>query len=510
MADGAEITARFVISAVGGYVNAKPQVDIDGLADFRGDVLRPNAWDDSYDVTGKRVAVIGTGSSGVQIAAALSDSVASLDVYQRTPAWVLPKVDFDIPPVMRTLFRLPGSVRAVNALGRWLMDAAMLAPLFHVFNRLPDRVLVAAMPFYDRWSRFLYRLLLRATVDDPATRRALLPRYGIMAKRPVISSAFLPAFNRPSTSLITTPMRRITRTGVETADGVLHPADLIVTATGYELWTDPETYRPGTVLGRNGFDLAADYRANGLRAYAGMCHPQLPNRWELVGPLGFVGFAWFDFVDTMATHAVRVIAEARDRVVVAVSEAAFERVERRDAASGPDRASVSDRVQSRTEHVFRQLARGYGVSPPTDHHRLTPLRPPVPTDRLRVQRPERQRRTVMGRQGVAGMTTDLTGKVAYVTGAARGPGPLALRPAGPCRRRRRRDRRVRSRRRTQRLSAVDTRGPRRDRATGRERGPQGAGRRGGRARRAPASSAWWPTPCSSSAGWTSWSPTPAC
>ncbi len=325
LADGAEITARFVISAVGGYVNAKPQVDIDGLADFRGEVLRPNDWDDSYDVTGKRVAVIGTGSSGVQIAAALSDSVASLDVYQRTPAWVLPKVDFDIPPVMRTIFRVPGSVRAVNALGRWLMDAAMLAPLFHVFNRLPDRMLVAAMPFYDRWSRFLYRLLLRATVDDPATRRALLPRYGIMAKRPVISSTFLPAFNRPSTSLITTPIRRITGTGVETADGVLHPADLIVTATGYELWTDPETYRPGTVLGRNGFDIADEYRANGLRAYAGMCHPQVPNRWELVGPLGFVGFAWFDFVETMATHAVRVIAEARGRgaQAVAASDAAY-------------------------------------------------------------------------------------------------------------------------------------------------------------------------------------------
>ena len=287
--------------------------------------MRPNDWDDSYDVTGKRVAVIGTGSSGVQIAAALSDSVASLDVYQRTPAWVLPKVDFDIPPVMRTIFRVPGSVRAVNALGRWLMDAAMLAPLFHVFNRLPDRMLVAAMPFYDRWSRVLYRLLLRATVDDPATRRALLPRYGIMAKRPVISSTFLPAFNRPSTNLITTPIRRITGTGVETADGVLHPADLIVTATGYELWTDPETYRPGTVLGRNGFDIADEYRANGLRAYAGMCHPQVPNRWELVGPLGFVGFAWFDFVETMATHAVRVIAEARGRgaQAVAASDAAY-------------------------------------------------------------------------------------------------------------------------------------------------------------------------------------------
>lgn len=327
LADGTTLTARFVISAVGGYVNAKPEVDIDGLADFGGDVLRPNAWDDSYDVTGKRVAVIGTGSSGVQITGALSAVAGSLEVYQRTPAWVLPKTDFAIPPAMRALFRVPGTVRAVNALGRWLMDAAMLAPIVHVFNRLPDRMLVAGMPLYDGWSRLLYRLLLRATVRDRATRRALLPRYGIMAKRPVISSEYFPAFNRPTTTLVTTPIRRITRTGVETVDGVSHPADLIVTATGYELWTDPETYRPGTIVGRNGFDLAVDYRVNGLRAYGGMSHPQLPNRWELVGPLGFVGFAWFDFVDTMARHAVRLIAEATARAVdeVAVTEAAFER-----------------------------------------------------------------------------------------------------------------------------------------------------------------------------------------
>ena len=263
----------------------------------------------------------------MQIAAAVSQTAAAVDVYQRTPAWVLPKVDFDIPPAMHRLFRVPGFVRAANALARWGMDAAMLVPMFHVLNRLPDRLLVALMPLYDAWCRFLYRLLLRATVDDPATGRALLPRYGILAKRPVISSAFLPALNRPSTHLITTPIRRVTETGIKTSDGVVHPADLIVTATGYELWTDPETYRPGTVLGRDGFDLAQEYRAHGLQAYAGTCHPRLPNRWEIVGPLGFVGFAWFDFVDSMATHAVRVICEARDcgAAAVAISAAAFER-----------------------------------------------------------------------------------------------------------------------------------------------------------------------------------------
>lgn len=323
--DQTAVTARFVVSSVGGYVNAKREVDIDGVDDFTGTILRPNDWNESYDTRGKRIAVVGTGSSGVQIAAALSAEAANLDVYQRTPAWVLPKIDFDIPPLMRRALRLRGVVTAVNVAGRLLMDAAMIAPIVHVFSRLPDRVLVRIMPWYDAYCRSLYRLLLRATVRDPGTRRALVPRYGIMAKRPVISSAFLAALNDATTHLITTPIERITRTGIRTVDGVEHPADLLVLATGYELWTDPETYRPGTVLGANGFDLAEYYRSHGLRAYAGTSHPRLPNRWEIVGPLGFVGFAWPDFVETMAAHAVRLIDETRRRgsQVVEVSQSAF-------------------------------------------------------------------------------------------------------------------------------------------------------------------------------------------
>jgi cation diffusion facilitator CzcD-associated flavoprotein CzcO len=183
------------------------------------------------------------------------------------------------------------------------------------------------MPFYDAYCRALYRLLLRAVVKDPQTRRALVPRYGIMAKRPVISSAFLTALNDPTTHLITTPIERVTPGGVRTADGVDHPADLIAVATGYELWTDPETYRTGTVLGANGFDLAEYYRSHGLRAYAGTAHPRLPNRWEIVGPLGFVGFAWPDFVETTALHAVRIVDETRRRGqhVAEVSQDAFNR-----------------------------------------------------------------------------------------------------------------------------------------------------------------------------------------
>ncbi|TQK31838.1 NAD(P)/FAD-dependent oxidoreductase [Arthrobacter sp. SLBN-53] len=323
----ADLTARFLISSVGGYVNAKPSLDIDGVEDFTGTLLRPDAWDDTYDTAGKRIAVIGTGSSGVQIAAALSAEADRLDVYQRTPAWVLPKIDFDLSPPIRRILRIPGVLPAVNIAGRVLMDVVMLAPMVHVFSRLPDRVLTRLIPLYDSYCRTLYRLLLRCTVRDPATRAALVPHYGIVAKRPVISSAFFRALNNSNTRLITTPIERITGTGIRTVDGVERPVDLLVAATGYELWTDPETYRPSTIMGTDGFDLAEFYRTHGMQSYAGTAHPRLPNRWEIVGPTGFVGFAWCDFVETMAQHAARVIAHTRGRSdqVAAVTAEAFAR-----------------------------------------------------------------------------------------------------------------------------------------------------------------------------------------
>ena len=222
---------------------------------------------------------------------------------------------------------VPGLIAAVNVLGRVSMDAFMVVPIVLLLPRLPNTVLARILPLYDKWSRLLYRMLLRATVDDPVHRKALVPRIGILAKRPVISSAFFRALNNPNTALITTAIDRITRNGVRTADGVEREADLIVAATGYELWTDPEAYRPGTILGANGFDLAEYYRAHGMRSYAGTAHPRLPNRWEIVGPTGFVGFAWMDYDETMAEHAVRMIDETRRRgvQVVEVSQDAFNR-----------------------------------------------------------------------------------------------------------------------------------------------------------------------------------------
>ena len=266
------------------------------------------------------------------------------------------------------------------------------------------------------------------------------------------------SFNRPTTNLITTPIRRVTADGVETIDGVRRPVDLIVLATGYELFTDPETYRVGTIIGRNGFDLAEDYHRNGLRAYAGSSHPELPNRWGLVGPYGYAGFAWFDAVETAAAHAVRLIDEARGGGfhLVSANPGAFAKWNARMIRRG------------RPEHLYitavRPGVRSYFLNSQgeTVYHRPQTIaaarrfarRSPLSDYQFSNATAD----AVAAEKGAATVTTteySLSGKVAYVTGAARGQGRShCLRLARG--RRHRRHRRVQTDRQAQHLSAVDT------------------------------------------------------
>ncbi|WP_433608238.1 flavin-containing monooxygenase [Prescottella agglutinans] len=322
----APVGARFVINAVGGYVDAKPVGGIAGIDEFAGTVLRPNAWDPDYDWSGKRVAVIGTGSSSVQIVPAIYDRARSVDIYQRTPAWILPKPDASLSPRAHRLLSLPGVGGAINVLSLAVMELP-LQLVCNVLPLLPRTVLAKAMPQYDRIWRALYRILLQRKVADDDDRAVLVPEYGILAKRPILSSNFFTALADPSVSLVVDPIDRVTADGIRTSDGTERRYDLIVAATGYRLFTDPETYRSGAIVGRCGFDLADDYRDNGLRSYGGSAHPGLPNRWSLVAPQGYVGVAWHTFVDLSARHVVRVIEEAgrRGATVVQVRAEAFSR-----------------------------------------------------------------------------------------------------------------------------------------------------------------------------------------
>lgn len=302
------VTSRFVISAVGAFLNPKDDPGVPGWQDFAGHTLRPASWDHSYDLRGKRVAIVGTGASSVQITPAIAEDVASLDVYQRTPVWCLPKPDFVLGARTHRLLAIPGVAAGMHGVGLAGVEAALRAIVY-----TPPAVMNPIMRGFDAGSRAGYRAYLRARVRDRHDRSGLAPSFGPLAKRPTLSNTFLTAFNRANTHLITTAIDRIEPTGVRDVDGTLREVDALILATGYELFSDPESYRPGMVVGRDGFDLGAYYAEHGLQAYESVSLPMLPNRWTLVGPYSWTGTGWHALVEITSAHAVRAISEARRR-----------------------------------------------------------------------------------------------------------------------------------------------------------------------------------------------------
>ncbi|MFE3190784.1 flavin-containing monooxygenase [Nocardia sp. NPDC059240] len=305
---GAVITARFLISAVGAFVRPKEEAGIPGRTDYRGKYQRPSSWDHDWDHAGKRVAIIGTGASAVQIIPSIAPEVASLTVFQRTPVWSIPKPDFVMPEFGKRIMAVPGLQAAVHGFALVFVDLALrlavgapVGPTKKVLTRF-DAITIKA---YERY--------LRLVVDDSETRRKLTPNFGVIAKRPTMSNGYLRAYNRANVTLVTDPIETITARGIKTRTDGEREFDMIILATGYEVFSDPETYRPGTILGSNGFDLGKFYNEEGLQAYESVSVHGLPNRWTLVGPYSWTGSGWHAFVEMTADHAVRAITEGLRR-----------------------------------------------------------------------------------------------------------------------------------------------------------------------------------------------------
>lgn len=304
-AAGETITARFVISAIGAFINPKIDPGIPGFDSFGGKVLRPTHWDHDYELAGKRVGVVGTGASSVQITPSIAPKVEGLIVFQRTPVWCLPKPDFRLGPILRPVLGSRTAHTVLHAGALTLVEA-----LTRLLVYTPPTLADAAMAVMDGGARALYRGYLRAVVRNPQARRALLPHYGVLGKRPTLSNSYLQAFNRGNVTLVDAAVREITPKGVRTADGRTYELDALVLAVGYQLFSDPETYARGTVLGTNGFDLGEFYAEHRLQAYESVAVHGLPNRWILVGPYSWTGTGWHFMVESSARHAVRAITEA--------------------------------------------------------------------------------------------------------------------------------------------------------------------------------------------------------
>jgi cation diffusion facilitator CzcD-associated flavoprotein CzcO len=304
-----------VISAIGAFVNPKPP-GIAGLESFTGSIVRSAAWDESVALDGKRIAVVGTGASAIQIVPEIAPSAAQLYVFQRTPIWVGPKLDWRTPRLLHQLFRrFPGIQQVVRA----------------TVTRAVEAGLVGLVVRHDKygWITRLGGWLGRNVwyplqVRDRDVRRRLVPDYEIGCKRPSVSNKYLRTFNRPNVELVSEPIKDIGPTAIRTMDGREREIDVLVLATGFRMATDPENYRQNPVRGRDGFDLATFYAEHRVRSYESVSMPGLPNHFMIFGPYGWTGGTWHTLVETASHHIVRVIQEARRRgaQVVEVTEEA--------------------------------------------------------------------------------------------------------------------------------------------------------------------------------------------
>jgi cation diffusion facilitator CzcD-associated flavoprotein CzcO len=317
-ADGRSISTRFLITAVGVFIDPVHDPGIAGIDTYRGVLQRTSSWQPDHDVTGKRVAIVGTGASAVQIAPSLAASARQLDVYQRTPVWCLPKPDFDLRSRLGRILSSPWTAGVLHGIGLAFFD--MMLRLAAV---LPTSVARPLLTAFDASARTGYRLLLRRVVDDPAVAGLLTPAFGLVVKRPVLTNEFLKVFNRPNTSLVTESISGLTPAGIATAEGVQREYDVIVLATGYSVFTDPASTTPGSVLGARGADLGVLYAEDGMQAYEGVSVPDFPNRWSIVGPYSWTGTGWHSVAELAADHVVRILRECArrraDRVEVGVT-----------------------------------------------------------------------------------------------------------------------------------------------------------------------------------------------
>jgi cation diffusion facilitator CzcD-associated flavoprotein CzcO len=311
---GGEITARFVINACGVLTTPKLP-DIDGVDNFAGLTMHTARWDHHQDLTGKRVAVIGTGASAVQIIPEIAPIVSQLTVFQRTPIWCFPKFDVRLPAVAWWVMRIPGGKAVQRLLSQAYVEATfpIAAHYFTVFP-LAKRMAV------------LGRQYLRQQVKDPVVRDQLTPRYAVGCKRPGFHNTYLSTFNRDNVQLVTKPIDKITPSSVATTDGTNHEVDVLLLATGFKV-LDADDVLTYAVTGSAGQSLSRFWDEHRIQAYEGVSIPGYPNFFTVFGPYGYVGSSYFALIETQTHHILRCLKRARDMGAerIEVSEEANDR-----------------------------------------------------------------------------------------------------------------------------------------------------------------------------------------
>ena len=260
------VTADVFVSGMGAL--SEPSIPpIPGLERFEGTAFHSAAWDHEHDLTGKRVAVIGTGASTIQIVPRIQPAVAELTVFQRTPPWVLPHPDRPVSDLERRVYRmLPAAQRAMRAAIYWARET-------FVFGFMHPRII-------ENTAERLSRAHLSRQVKDPELRRKLTPSYRMGCKRILISNDYYPALMKPNVEVVTDGIAEISGSSILTRDGARRDVDTIILGTGFHVTDLPAAEK---IYGREGRSLTEVW-AGTMEAHAGTTVAGFPNLFWLLGP----------------------------------------------------------------------------------------------------------------------------------------------------------------------------------------------------------------------------------
>ncbi len=319
--DGTTDEADVVIAATG-VLHHPAYPDIEGLDDFEGACFHSARWDHDVSLAGKRVGVVGTGSSAIQITSALVDRVGEFVLFQRTPQWITPvenpaysegqKAEFAAHPEVMERIRAEVSRAFTDGFANVLVDAE--SPVLQAIHATCEAN-------------------LEQSVRDPVLRERLRPTYRAACKRLIMSEDFYEAIQRPNARLVSEGIERVEKSGVRTRGGRMHELDVLVLATGFRV---DSFVRPMQVIGRDGVPLDDLWR-DGPFAYLAISVPGLPNFFMLNGPNAPVGnFSLIEVAELQVAYILQLVERLRSRDFreVSASPEAMERfdAERREAA----------------------------------------------------------------------------------------------------------------------------------------------------------------------------------
>lgn len=267
LSSGESVQARNVVAAPGPFADPA-EVKFKGRDSFLGEQVHTARWNPTLDLKGKRVALIGTGATGVQVAPAIAGDVAHLSVFQRTANWIMPRPDRALTDAEKANYRNKPGIMKATRLGQYW------------YNELTAPFLILKYDLMKSQPEALSRSYLKKKVKDPVLLAKLTPNFKFGCKRVLVSSDWYPTMQRDNVSLITDGIDSITPTGIRTTDGVEHAVDVIIYATGY---TVRSVGAPFAIEGLNGALLNDKWR-DGTEAFNGINTGGFPNLHFLVGP----------------------------------------------------------------------------------------------------------------------------------------------------------------------------------------------------------------------------------